>query len=160
VSEAFEKAELPLLSKKQLPPDFNLSILNAGSAEAGTVQLSNLQGNVVFLNFWATWCPPCRAEMPSMQVLYERFRDKGLEFAAVDIMEKESDILKFLGSNKLSFPVLLDANGSVANKYGISAIPATFIIDKDGKIIAKVAGARKWDTPEMIKAFETLLAVN
>jgi thiol-disulfide isomerase/thioredoxin len=161
VSSAFEKAELPILNKKQTPPDFNLDILNAENAELdNTVQLSNLKGNIVFLNFWATWCPPCRAEMPSMQALYERFGDKGLEFIAVDIMEKETDILEFLDSYKLSFPILLDSYGNVANKYGISAIPATFIIGRDGNIIAKVAGARKWDTPEMINAFEALLAAN
>jgi thiol-disulfide isomerase/thioredoxin len=163
VSEAFEKAGLPLLNKKQTPADFNLDILNVNAESTQfdeTVQLSNLKGNIVFLNFWATWCPPCRAEMPSMQALYERFGDKGLQFAAVDIMEKEDDIIKFLDSYKLSFPILLDTYGNAANKYGINAIPATFIIGRDGNIIARVAGARKWDTPEMIKAFEALLAAN
>ncbi|MDR3342002.1 MAG: TlpA family protein disulfide reductase [Treponema sp.] len=155
VSSAFERAGFPLLKQRQAPVDFTLRVLNGG-----TVQLSRLKGTVVFLNFWATWCPPCRSEMPSMQVLYDRFRDRGLQFAAVDIMEEGSDIAEFLGYFRLTFPVLLDTDGTVSDNYGINAIPTTFIIDRDGSIIAQAVGSRKWDTPDMMKAFEALLTAN
>jgi peroxiredoxin len=155
VSNAFEQAGFPLINQKQTPVDFTLRSLTGE-----TVQLSRLKGSVVFLNFWATWCPPCRSEMPSMQVLYDRFRGRGLQFAAVDIMEEGADISEFLEYFDLNFPVLLDTNGSVSENYEVEAIPTTYIIDRDGSIIAQAVGSRKWDTPEMIRAFEALLAAN
>jgi peroxiredoxin len=152
VSSAFKNAGLPLLGNKRPIIDFSLR-----RVDGGTVRLSSLKGSVVFLNFWATWCPPCRSEMPSMQVLYDRFRNSGLQFVVVDIMEDDSDVSEFLDYFDLTFPVALDENGSVSDRYGVEAIPTTFIIDKNSNIIIQARGSRDWNTPEMFKAFEELL---
>jgi thiol-disulfide isomerase/thioredoxin len=152
VKNAFAKAGLPLAKEKRQPSDWTLKTLDGQSRT-----LSQLKGKVVFLNFWATWCPPCRAEMPSMEALYQRFRNDGLEFVAVDIMESVADVGEFINEYKLTFPVALDANGKVSNGYGIQAIPETFIIDRDGKIILTAVGGRNWNTPAMLAAFEKLL---
>jgi thiol-disulfide isomerase/thioredoxin len=152
VKQAFKSAGLPLLREKVPAAGFSLKLV-----DGRTVTLDALRGRVVFLNFWATWCPPCREEMPSMEILYRRFRDQGLEFIAVDIMENGKTVSAFLADNNLSFPAALDSNGRVSNGYGVQAIPATFIVDRDGKIILYTVGGRRWDTPAIIAAFGELL---
>ncbi|GHV76545.1 thioredoxin [Spirochaetia bacterium] len=155
VKDAFSKAGLPVLREKRLPKDFTLNTVNATGGNR--ITLSGLKGKVVFLNFWATWCPPCRAEMPSMEILHQRFQNDGLVFLSVDIMESSEEVQKFLTKNKLTFTTTLDTNGSVSDDYNIQAIPTTYIIDRDGKIIISSVGGRNWNTPGMIAAFEALL---
>ncbi|MDR3049006.1 MAG: TlpA family protein disulfide reductase [Elusimicrobiota bacterium] len=128
------------------------------SLEGKTIVLSSLKGKIVLLNFWTSWCPPCRAEIPSMQVLFERFKNEGLEFAAVNIQENNKIVAKIKQQFGITFPLLLDISGQVGAKYGISAIPTTFIIDRDGNIIARAVGGIKWDSPQMIEAFKKLLS--
>jgi thiol-disulfide isomerase/thioredoxin len=152
VKNAFSKARLPLAKEKRQPPDWTLK-----TVEGKNITLSQLKGKIVFINFWATWCPPCRSEMPSMEALYKRFRGDGLEFVAVDIAEDAAGVRKFLNEYKLTFPVVLDANGAVSNNYGIQGIPATFVIDRDGKVILSTVGGRDWNTPAIITAFDMLL---
>jgi thiol-disulfide isomerase/thioredoxin len=155
VKDAFSKAGAPVLREKRLPKDFSLNTVN--TIDGNRVTLSELKGKVVFLNFWATWCPPCRAEMPSMEILHQRFKNDGLAFLSVDIMESNEDVQKFLTNNELTFTTALDTSGKVGNDYNIQAIPATYIIDRDGKIIISTVGGRNWNTPAMIAAFEALL---
>jgi len=154
--KAFADAGLPLLTRKVAPRDFSLPL--AAPGVMGKLQgLSELKGKVVFLNFWATWCGPCRAEMPSMQVLYDSYNEKGLEILAVNCGEKQDQVLSFLKANKLSFPAALDADGKVSSVYGIQAIPTTYLSDRDGNIIARVMGSINWDTPKVRAALEKLL---
>ena len=120
-------------------------------------KLSDYGGKVVFLNFWATWCPPCRAEMPSMQVLYDTFRDKGLEILAVDLREGPDLVRPFMKELELDFIVLLDRSGQVGATYGVRSIPTTYIIDRDGTILAGRIGAQEWDGEEVMEFFERLL---
>lgn len=152
VRRAFSQARISLLRKRVPIEDFSLPLLSGG-----TQTLSGLKGKVVFLNFWATWCPPCQSEMPSMDSLYRRFRERGLEFLAVDIQEAQNSVEHFVSESKLSFPVALDESGRVSSIYGVRSIPTTFIIDRDGMIIATAMGGRNWDTSAVITAFETLL---
>jgi peroxiredoxin len=152
VQRAFSQARIPLLKKRSLAKDFSLPLLGGG-----TQTLSALKGKVVFLNFWATWCPPCQAEMPSMEKLYRHLEKAGLEFLAVDIQEDTKEVEAFITESSLNFPVALDESGRVSRLYGIRNIPTTFIIDKNGMIIASVVGSRDWDSPAVIIAFETLL---
>jgi len=91
-----------------------------------------------------------------MEILYQRFKDRGLEFIAVDIQEKADQVRAFLGT-AYTFPVVLDANGRVSNNYGVRSVPATIIIDRDGKAIVAAVGARNWNTPAFFSAFEALL---
>jgi peroxiredoxin len=149
---AFTKARIPVLRAKNPAPDFSASLLN------GTrVRLNSFTGKAVFLNFWATWCPPCREEMPSMEALYQRFLDRDIEFLAVDIQEDRNTVSAFMRKFELTFPALLDGTGRISNQYGIRSIPTTFIIDRDGNIIASVIGGRDWNTPEVVAALELLL---
>jgi peroxiredoxin len=152
VKQAFSRAKIPLLKSRISSRDFSLPLLGSG-----TRALSDLKGSVVFLNFWATWCPPCREEMPAMETLYRRLGKMGLEFLAVDIGEQQKAVEAFIKEGDLSFPVALDDSGRVSEVYGIRSIPTTFIIDRDGSIIAAVVGGRKWDDPKAIAAFEALL---
>jgi thiol-disulfide isomerase/thioredoxin len=150
--QAFADAGLRLLSQTVSSRDFSLPLVS------GELQsLSALKGKVVFLNFWATWCGPCRDEMPSMEVLYKRFKDKGLEILAVNCMEEQEDVLAFMANNGLTFPALLDEDGRVSGAYGIQAIPTSYLINRDGRIILRLVGSINWDTEKIHAAIESLL---
>jgi thiol-disulfide isomerase/thioredoxin len=123
------------------------------------VKLSSHRGRVVFLNFWATWCPPCRAEMPSMERLHQRLASRGLAIVAVDLQEPKAAVQKFVSDNAITFAVLLDAAGEVGGSWGTQSIPTTYLIDRNGGIIARAIGGREWDSPDMVSLFEALLAV-
>jgi peroxiredoxin len=121
-------------------PDFTLPALGGNP-----VRLSNYRGKVVFLNFWATWCPPCRQEMPSMESLYQRFKGQDFEMFAVSIDTKAADhVQSFVSTYGLTFPVLLDPNKKVYRLYGLTGVPETFIIGKNGEILLKIIGSRDW----------------
>lgn len=119
-----------------LAPDFQLPNLDDEA-----LSLNELRGKPVVLNFWATWCGPCRTEMPYLQEIYEKYSDEGLMLLAIDIDESPSQVEKFLLSNNLSLPVLLDIGGAVTKKYRIQVIPTTYFIDGDGIIQSKRIGA-------------------
>ena len=120
----------------ELAPDFQLPGLDGKS-----VSLEYSRGRPVMVNFWATWCPPCRSEMPHLQAVYDEWYIRGLTLLAVNIGERSAAVDEFMQSNNLTFTVLLDITGSVAQEYNVSAIPTTFFIDKDGIIQDKVIGA-------------------
>ena len=152
VIEVFSAAGLPVERAARRPEDFTLPLLD------GTEQtLSGLREKVVFLNFWGTWCPPCRKEMPSMERLHQGLKDKGLVMIAVNGSESAEQVSGFMLENNLTFPVALDANGRVTIRYGVRAIPTTYIINRRGLIVSRMVGAIEWDSPEIIKAFEVLL---
>jgi thiol-disulfide isomerase/thioredoxin len=150
--KAFQDAGVPFLRQPVDSRNFTLSILDGQSTT-----LTAYRGKVVILNFWATWCSPCREEMPSMEILYKRFKNNGLEILAVDGGEDEATVQQFVRNGSYTFPVLMDKNGMVNYVYGIQAIPTSFIIDREGKILIRIIGSIRWDTPEIIKAFDALL---
>ncbi len=117
-------------------PNFQLQNL-AGE----TVSLESLRGKPVLINFWATWCGPCKIEMPYLQQIYDVWSPKGLVILAIDVGESSAVAGKFLADNNLSLPVLLDTDRKVTTSYGITAIPTTFFIDKNGIIAQKFIGA-------------------
>ncbi|MBU0573584.1 MAG: TlpA disulfide reductase family protein [Candidatus Margulisiibacteriota bacterium] len=123
------------------------------------VSIEELRGKVVFINFWATWCPPCAAEMPAMQRLYEKMDKRKFEMLAVNEDRGGAPVIKrFLGDKNYTFKILLDINNNVAYKYNITFFPTTFIIDKQGEVAATMIGAREWDSQEMIKTLNELIA--
>jgi len=117
-------------------PNFQLQNL-----DGEPVALSNLKGKAVLLNFWATWCPPCRREMPYIQEIYDEWPEEWLVVLAINIGESASKVEEFMQRYGLSFPVLLDTKEKVAQGYNIRHIPTTFFIDKDGIIRMKIIGA-------------------
>ncbi len=132
--------------------DFTLSDLDGNS-----VALSSLRGKVVFLNFWATWCPPCRAEMPSMQKLHEKMKGKDFAIVAVDVGERHSGVKAFIEKKEYTFMVLLDSEHRVSTNYQVAGIPTTLILDKQGKIVLRETGSRDWAAADIITKIEDLL---
>lgn len=116
-------------------PDFTLQ-----SDDGQTITLSDLRGQVVVLNFWATWCPPCRAEMPALEEVYQARREDGLVVLAVDQAESQSQVSAFREELALTFPLLLDPGYVVSDEYRIRLLPSTFFIDRAGVIRGVVYG--------------------
>lgn len=135
-------------------PDFTLQDMQ-GQAHT----LSNYQGKVVMLNFWATYCGPCIKEMPSMQRLKEKMAGKPFVILAVDMAEEQSDVKAFLQQHniKVDFPLLLDPEGTVVEQWMISAVPTTFILDPAGKIRYALYGGLEWDKEEVIATLNALM---
>lgn len=135
-------------------PDFTLS-----DTEGKTHTLSDYRGKVVMLNFWATYCGPCIKEMPSMQRLKEKMAGKGFSILAVNMAEEKQNVDAFFAKHKIKidFPVLLDPEGEVVEKWMISAVPTTFIIDPKGKIRYALYGGLEWDSDDVIKTLNDLM---
>lgn len=113
-------------------------------------QLSDYQGQGVFLNFWGTWCPPCKKEMPYINNQYHQYKDKGVQVLTVDIQESELAVNQFAERLKLDFPIMIDTDKEVMNTYGIDPLPATFLIDKNGKVVEYYTGEL---TEEKVREF-------
>jgi peroxiredoxin len=124
--------------------------------EGRQVNLSDFRGKIVFLNFWTTWCPACRIEMPSMEKLHQKFKYKDFAMVTINLQETASQVKEFFKVHKLTFTALLDSTGDVGTAFGIYQIPTTFILDKEGRIIAKAVGPREWDSKNAIALFEHL----
>lgn len=118
--------------------------------------LASVAGKVVLLNFWATWCPPCRTEMPSIQILNDKLEDSAFAVFAVSVAEKPATVTEFLKANPYSFPMYLDESGSASAPFAGQGIPTTFILDKQGRAIAGIVGARSYDGPEVVALFKEL----
>ena len=114
----------------QLAPDFSLPTLGGGETN-----LSDYAGQVVLVNFWATWCPPCKAEMPDINAYYEARQDDGLVVLAVNAQEDAATVSSFIEATGFSFPVLLDSDGRVEQQYQVRSFPMTFVIDRDGRVV-------------------------
>ena len=112
------------------------------------VRLSDFRGRVVLVNFWATWCAPCREEMPALGTLAKDLAPHGLTVIAVNHKEAKSVIEGFLREGKLTIPVVLDRDGGVAERYQVYALPATFVVNRRGKIVGTVLGSRDWVGPD------------
>lgn len=125
----------PAPQPNHLAPDFSLP------APDGTpIQLSDLKGKVVLINIWATWCPPCRAEMPMIQATYEQYRNQGFEVLAVNLQEQPRTVAAFMQQFGLTFATPLDVNGQVSAAYQATALPSSFFIDKQGVVRAVYRG--------------------
>ena len=120
--------------------------------------LKQFRGKVVLLNFWATWCPPCVREMPSMEALYQKFRAKGLAVVAISLDVKGAEVVnRFLEKYKLTFPVALDPEGKSSSVYGAGSLPSTFLIDREGRVIAAAKGERDWFSPDAVSYIAEVL---
>ena len=117
-------------------PDFKLSTLDGEE-----ITLSALRGHPVVINFWATWCPPCRFEMPAMERVYRRSREDGLVILAVNFQENKEEVSAFVNEFGLTFPILLDEKGNVAMQYRVRGLPTTYFVDGAGKVRKVRVGA-------------------
>ena len=110
----------------------------------------------MFINFWTTWCLACVVEMPSMEKLHQKFKEKDFAMVGINLQESDATVLKFLKEHQLTFTTLLDSNGKVGAAFRIRGIPTTFILDKSGIIIGRAMGPREWDSRDSFALFEYL----
>jgi peroxiredoxin len=144
----------PPLEAGRPAPSFALPPLGGGEPLA----LESLRGQVVLLNFWATWCKPCEDEMPAMERLYRSLRDQGFALLAVSVDVGDSEVEAFRTRLGLSFPILRDPDRKVANLYQSPRFPESWLVGRDGVLVARFIGPRDWDAPEYVARIRDLLA--
>lgn len=147
-----KKLHIEKLDKKVPAPDFSLKDLHGNPA-----RLRDLKGKIVFLNFWATWCPPCRLEMPAMEDLHKDFTNQGLVILAINYRERSEEIKTFFTQHHLTFTTLLDKEAEVFGLYQAWSLPTTYLINKNSEIVGKVIGYRDWHSEQARAFFRQLL---
>jgi peroxiredoxin len=115
-------------------------------------RLDDYRGRVVVVNFWAIWCPPCRAEMPSLQRAWQQLRDRDIVLLAVDVGESSERVAAFAAKQSLDFPLLLDEQAAAFDSWPVPGLPTTFIVDKRGRLAYRASGGREWDEPAILEA--------
>jgi len=133
-------------------PEFELEDSNGN-----TWKLSDLKGKVVFVNFWATWCATCKSEMPSKNMLFQKMQGRPFQMLGILFRDNPRNLSLYLERQPVSAPTLIDDVGEVARIYGITGVPETFIIDKNGILRKKIVGPLEWDSPENIAIIEKWL---
>jgi len=141
----------------KVPPAEDPVKINLKDMNGKNISLSDFKGKIVFLNFWTTWCPTCRIEMPSMEKLHQKLKNKDFAMVTINLQESASQVKAFFEEFKLTFTALLDSTGEVGASFGIRSIPTTYILDKTGRIIGLVNGPREWDSRASIALFENLI---
>ena len=154
VLDPFEKAGVVELKEGQQAPGFTLLTLDGGRAS-----LTNHRDKLVVLNFWATWCQPCTVEMPSLEALWQRYRDRGLIVVGVSVDRGAPKALlePYVRNLKLTFPILLDPDSKTSDRWRVTALPATFLVRPGGEVAGMAMGAREWNSDEMRALVERLL---
>ncbi len=139
--------------QRKIAPEFKLQDL-----QGKTLRLSDFRGRPVLINFWATFCAPCREEMPALESLWQEFKNDGLVILAIaaDRSGKKA-VLPFIQEGAYRFPILLDAEGTVRNRYEVIALPTTYLIGRDGKFIGRAIGSRQWYSPASRELIQSLL---
>ena len=146
----------PRLDKGESAPNFTLPDL-----DGKMVSLADYKGKVVLLNIWATWCPPCVEEMPSMEKLHQELKDENFVILAVSIDVSGAEaVVPFMEKHKLSFTALADTKGAIKSIYQTTGVPESFVIDKDGTIAQRIIGARDWAAPIVIRYLRGLIQKN
>ena len=153
LDELVRELDLIRPSRSKRAEDFTVALLRGE-----TLKLREQRGKAVMINFWATWCLPCREEMPAMERLYRRHRERGFVLLAVSVDTDASLVRPFLEQHKLTFPVTLDAKMDLANTYGVRALPSSFLVDRHGYLAALALGPRAWDNRAAHALVEGMLA--
>ncbi|MEE9257986.1 MAG: TlpA disulfide reductase family protein [Nitrospinaceae bacterium] len=142
-------------AEEQTVPASNFNLKTLDGAE---VTLDNYRGKYLLINFWATWCGPCKVEMPSLESLYQRFKSDKFDVLAISNDMFGATVVKpFMEAHNLTFPVALDQQLTVSHQYGIVSLPTTVLIDPEGNIIGVLQGAENWSKPDTLLYFENLL---
>ena len=118
--------------------------------DGATHRLSDYRGKVVIVNFWATWCPPCRKEMPSMERAWQSIKSQNVVLLAINVGQNEDQVWGFTAETTISFPLLLDEDGTVSSSWPMLGLPTTFVVDTDGRVVYRAVGDREWDDPELL----------
>lgn len=144
--------ELTPFNGNSNPLPINLETMNGS-----TFEMSDYRGQVTLINFWATWCPPCIEEIPSLNRLRNKLSGKEFQLISINYAEDKRAIIEFMDKVDVEFPVLLDYNGETASRWNVISYPSTFVIDKNGEIAYGVNAAIEWDSPDVIRQIETLM---
>ncbi|HEY5738599.1 MAG TPA: redoxin domain-containing protein [Gammaproteobacteria bacterium] len=132
-------------------PDFSLLDMD------GTVfRLSDHRGRVLIVNFWATWCPPCREEMPAMQRAWEQLREEGMLMIGINVGEDEDTIFQFTADYPVDFPLLMDSDSAVTGRWPVRGLPTTYVVDPAGRLVYQAIGSREWDDPALLELVRAL----
>jgi len=142
---------------QRINPPFEAEGFTLEDLRGSMMSLKDSRGKVIFLNFWASWCGPCRIEMPAMELFWQVFQDDEFVILAVDVKEDRDTVSSFIEKNDYTFPVLLDSRGKVANMYDVRAYPTSFLIDRERKVVGKAVGARKWASKDSFDLIKYLL---
>ncbi len=156
VPRAWYADKLEKLGFYVFPAPVDVGDFKVEGLKGGMASLSQSKGKIVLLNFWATWCPPCRAEMPSIEALWKKTKSKAFTIIAVSVGEDKATVGKFIADQKYSYPIFLDPSSQLGTAFNASSIPTTYIIDKTGKVIAGIQGSREYDGPEVLSIFAEL----
>ena len=146
---------IPILQpmKEAAPtPDFSLT-----DPEGKKISIKDFRGKTVFLNFWATWCEPCREEMPAMEKLYQEYKNKNFVVLAINVKDRKQEALAFVKELKLTYPVAFDPDAEVASLYGAWGLPTTYLIGPKGEGLARGWGPAQWYSPAARNLFKELL---
>jgi thiol-disulfide isomerase/thioredoxin len=143
VSAVGAAQSIPALSSPVEAPPLELQDL-----EGEVHQLDDYRGQVVAINFWATWCAPCRDELPSMQTTYEAFKDQGFVILGVNVGEDWDTVAPFLESFLIEFPILLAPDSTILDEWQVMGLPTTFFVDRQGNVTHRINGGRDWQHPE------------
>ena len=149
-----------------LAPDFSLPTVAGSGSES--LRLSDLKGRVVLVNFWASWCSPCISELPAMERLYARLKDRGFVILGVGVDDQPESLAEFQRKYALTFPLVVDSAGEVKTRYKLNGVPESFVVDREGKLVllpdpadgipaVRIIGPREWDSPDAIARIEALL---
>jgi peroxiredoxin len=150
-AESGGKALLSPIAERPEAPDFELQ-----GPDGETYRLSQWRGQPVIVNFWATWCPPCRAEMPSMQRAWEQLQNEGVQLIAINVGEGAGEIQAFLEQAPVTFPLPMDADMRVSQTWPMTGLPTTFVVDATGRLAYKAQGEREWDDPALLDLVRAL----
>jgi peroxiredoxin len=150
-SAGLEKLGFTVFPKSVALDDFGVR-----SPEGTETRLSGLKGKVVLLNFWATWCPPCRAEMPAIDALWRKTKDKAFTVMGVSVGEDSVTVKEFVERQGFLFPIYVDPSGALGSAFGVRSIPTTYVLDKSGAAIAGKIGGAAYDGPESLALFAEL----
>lgn len=149
---AVESAQaLHPITDKRPAPTFALYDLNDKQHK-----LEDYRGKVIIVNFWATWCPPCRQEFPSMDQAYKQLKRDDIVMLAIDVGEDGDTIFEFTADYPVTFPILMDMDAQITQQYGVIGLPTTYIIDPQGRLVYQVIGTRDWTDPHLLKALQAL----
>jgi peroxiredoxin len=144
VLDRIDRPDLRSLGIMEICLDRPAPVFELVALDGRNVSLTSVRGKIVLLNFWTTWCEASIREIPSLERLYRLFQNEALALLAVNLRESASKVEAFRNECRISFPILLDRDGEIGDAYGVLAIPATFILDRQGMTIGKATGARNW----------------
>lgn len=154
-------SELTVLEKlgfHVFPSPVALEPFRVAALAGGKLESKSLEGKIVLFNFWATWCPPCKREMPSIETLWKSLKNEPFTILAVSTGEKQKTVAKFIAENAYSFPIYLDESSALGRLYATQGIPTTYLLNKQGLAIAGVVGSVDYANPELLKALKSMAA--